>query len=183
VDTIVAQMLKFSAPAHPAFLPVRLHEILDHSLRLAQHRAGGKIVSFQREFNASPDFFSGDDHQLEQAFVNLLINGVEAIGGEGCVTVCTDLVDEDNSSVRLREGSSPRFLRLKFSDTGAGIEPGNLHRIFEPFFTTKHGGTGLGLAVTRRIIEEHNGSIWVESRQGQGTTFTVLLPATQEQSD
>jgi signal transduction histidine kinase len=183
VDTIVAQMLKFAAPAHPAFLPVRLHEILDHSLRLAQHRAGGKIVSFQREFNASPDFFSGDDHQLEQAFVNLLINGVEAIGGEGCVTVCTDLVDEDNSSVRLREGSSPRFLRLKFSDTGAGIEPGNLHRIFEPFFTTKHGGTGLGLAVTRRIIEEHNGSIWVESQAGQGTTFTVLLPATQDQSD
>jgi signal transduction histidine kinase len=183
VDTIVAQMLKFAAPAHPAFLPVRLHEILDHSLRLAQHRAEGKIISFHREFNASPDFFSGDDHQLEQAFVNLLINGVEAIGGEGCLTVCTDLVDEDNSSIRLREGSSPRFLRLKFSDTGAGIEPGNLCRIFEPFFTTKHGGTGLGLAVTRRIIEEHNGSIWVESQAGQGTTFTVLLPATQDQSD
>jgi signal transduction histidine kinase len=183
VDTIVAQMLKFAAPAHPAFLPVRLHEILDHSLRLAQHRAEGKIISFQREFNASPDFFRGDDHQLEQAFVNLLINGVEAIGGEGCLTVCTDLVDEDNNSVRLREGSSPRFLRLKFSDTGAGIEPGNLRRVFEPFFTTKHGGTGLGLAVTRRIIEEHNGSIWVESQEGQGTTFTVLLPATQGQSD
>jgi len=183
VDTIVGQMLKFSAPAHPAFLPVRLHEILDHSLRLAQHRAEGKIITFQREFNASPDFFSGDDHQLEQAFVNLLINGVEAIGMEGRLTVITDLVDEDNSSIRLREGPSPRFLRLKFSDTGAGIESDHLRRIFEPFFTTKHGGTGLGLAVTRRIIEEHNGSIWVDSQAGQGTTFTVLLPATREQPD
>jgi signal transduction histidine kinase len=185
VDTIVCQMLKFSAPAHPAFRPVRLHEILDHSLRLAQHRAETKIITFQRDFHASPDFFSGDDHQLEQAFVNLLINGVEAIGAEGRLTVSTDLADDDshNGAVHLREGASARFLRLKFTDTGAGIEPENLRRIFEPFFTTKHGGTGLGLAVTRRIIEEHKGSIQVESHAGQGTTFTVLLPATQADSD
>jgi signal transduction histidine kinase len=69
------------------------------------------------------------------------------------------------------------MMRVQISDTGTGITPENMSRLFEPFFTTKQNGTGLGLAVTQRIIEEHEGSIRVESRSGQGTTFTVLLPA------
>jgi signal transduction histidine kinase len=140
------------------------------------------VITFQREFQALPDFFNGDDHQLEQAFLNLLINGVEAMGAEGCLTIRTELVAGGHDSVQLREGSGARFLRVKFCDTGGGIEPENLERIFEPFFTTKDGGTGLGLAVTRRIVEEHNGTIRVESQAGQGTTFTVLLPLAPENS-
>lgn len=182
VDAIVCHMLKFASPAHPALVPVRLHEILDHSLRLTEHRTGGKVITIRREFKASPDLFNGDDHQLEQAFLNLLINGVEAIGGEGCLTVSTDLTSGDREPGRLREGSGASFLRVRFSDTGMGIQPENLERIFEPFFTTKDGGTGLGLSVTRRIIEEHNGTIQVESQADRGTTFTVLLPAAREDS-
>jgi signal transduction histidine kinase len=176
VDSILNNMLKFAAPAQPEFSAVRLHEILDHSLRLVQHRIGVRLISFKREFNAANDACSGDDHQLQQAFVNLLFNAVDAIGSEGALTVSTDLI-ADESQARLREGGgAPRSLRVKISDTGVGIPPEHLARLFEPFFTTKTNGTGLGLAVTRGIISEHKGAIHVESRPGKGTTFTILLP-------
>src|ERR1041385_7100268 len=176
LDLIVGHMLKFAAPPQPAFQLVRLHDVLDHSLRLAQHRFGSKTITFEREFNASPDELSGDDHQIEQALVNLLLNAVEAIGPEGTLTVRTDVASAANGALELREGDSRRYLRLRITDTGAGIAPEDLPHVFEPFFTTKANGTGLGLAVTRRIIEEHNGSIEVESESGKGTTFTILLP-------
>jgi two-component system, NtrC family, nitrogen regulation sensor histidine kinase GlnL len=176
VDTIVSRMLKFSAPVKPTLAIIGLHELLDHSLRLVQHRVEGKLIALHRQFEASPDALSGDDHQLEQAFLNLLINAVEAMGAEGALTVRTDVFTEE-ARLALREGPGPtRFLRVSISDTGPGIPPENLGTIFDPFFTTKKSGTGLGLAVTRNIIEEHKGLIRVESAPGKGSTFMVLLP-------
>jgi len=174
VESIVSHMLRFAPPAHPTFSPIRLHELLEHSLRLAQHRIGNKVIAIHREFHASPDSFNGDDHQLEQAFVNLMLNAVEAIGPEGRLTISTDLVNAD-APAQLREGGA-KALRVGIADTGTGISPEHLGRIFEPFFTTKHHGTGLGLPVTRRIIAEHGGSIEIDSSPGAGTTFTIHLP-------
>jgi signal transduction histidine kinase len=175
VDSIVSQMLKFTAPAQPAFAAVSLHKILDRCLRLAQHRIEGRLIAFERRFEAESDSFRGDDHQLEQAFVNLLLNSVESINAHGSLTVSTETaVDYEG---RLHEGRSQRLVRIRISDTGSGIAPENMPHLFEPFFTTKRNGTGLGLAVTRRIIEEHHGAIQVESDVGKGTTFTILLPS------
>jgi signal transduction histidine kinase len=176
VDSIVSNMLKFSAPAQPTLSPVRLHEILEHSLRLVQHRAASKTIEFQREFQATPDTFQGDDHQLEQAFVNLLFNAVEAIPAEGALTIATDWTPDDTRLMLHETGPAHALLRVKITDTGPGIPPENLDNIFELFFTTKPNGTGIGLPVTRRIVEEHGGTIRVESQLGKGTTFTVLLP-------
>lgn len=176
VDGIVSRMLKFAAPAKPAFAPVRLHQLLEHSLHLVQHRAEGKHIVFQRHFNTSWDSCSGDAHQLEQALVNLLLNAVEAMGWEGTLTVTTELATRDPELLGQESSPAPKFLRVDITDTGSGIPPDKIGSIFEPFFTTKPHGTGLGLAVTRRIIEEHNGVIRVKSQPGEGTTFTVLLP-------
>lgn len=175
VDSIVSQMLKFTAPAQPAFASVSLHKILDRSLRLAQHRVEGRLVAFERRFDADPDLLRGDDHQLEQAFVNLLLNSVEAINTHGSLTVSTEITTKDED--HLREGGARELVRIRVSDTGTGITAENMAHLFEPFFTTKRNGTGLGLAVTRRIIEEHRGTIHVESDPSRGTTFTILLPA------
>jgi two-component system sensor histidine kinase HydH len=177
VDGIVSRMLKFAAPAKPAFAAVQLHELLEHSLHLVQHRVEGKQISFTRQFNAASDSCSGDDHQLEQAFVNLLLNAVEAMGSEGAITVRTDLVTGEPGMGSPEPGGATRFLRVEIIDTGVGIAAEKIGSIFEPFFTTKPHGTGLGLAVTRRVIEEHSGVIHVKSQPGKGTTFTVLLPA------
>ncbi len=170
---MVSQILKFAVPAHPVMAAISVHKILDRTLLLAQHRVEGRQIAFERAFQAETDVLDGDIHQLEQAFVNLLLNGVEAINGAGTLATTTELVAGEG---QLREGEPRRWMRVRISDSGGGITQENMRRLFEPFFTTKQNGTGLGLAVTRRIIEEHNGTIQVESHPGKGTTFTVTLP-------
>jgi two-component system nitrogen regulation sensor histidine kinase GlnL len=172
--SMVGQILKFAVPAQPVFASISVHKILDRSLLLAQHRVEGRVISFERKFQAEKDVLDGDNHQIEQAFVNLLLNAVEAISGTGSLSVTTELIADDDG--HLREGEPRRWMRIRISDTGGGITAENMGRLFEPFFTTKQNGTGLGLAVTRRIIEEHNGTIQAESQSGEGTTFTILLP-------
>lgn len=171
---MVSQILKFAVPAHPVFAPISVHKILDRTLLLAEHRVEGRQVTFERRFQAENDVLEGDNYQIEQAFVNLLLNGVEAINASGSLTVTTELIADGEG--QIREGEPRRWMRVQFADTGGGITPENMKHLFEPFFTTKQNGTGLGLAVTRRIIEEHNGTIQVDSHPGKGTTFTVLLP-------
>ena len=172
--SMVSQILKFAVPAQPNFAPVSVHKILDRTLLLAQHRVEGRLVTFERKLDAENDVLEGDQHQLEQAFVNLLLNAVEAINANGTLAVSTELLADDQLQLRGRDAR--RWMRIRISDTGAGITQENMVRLFEPFFTTKQNGTGLGLAVTRRIIEEHNGTIQVESQSGEGTTFTIMLP-------
>jgi signal transduction histidine kinase len=166
---MVSQILKFAVPAHPVLAALSVHKILDRTLLLAQHRVEGRQIAFERTFQAETDVLNGDVHQLEQAFVNLLLNGVEAINVSGTLAVTTELLPGEEAGPR-------RWMRIRISDSGAGISQENMSRLYEPFFTTKQNGTGLGLAVTRRIIEEHNGTIQVESHAGKGTTFTVMLP-------
>ena len=177
VDAIASQLLRFSAPAQPKFEVLRVHQLLDHSLRLLQHGNLNKQISIHSQWNAESDILSGDDHQLEQAFLNLLFNAVEAIPEEGSLTVNTDLIPDETHSQLHEESEPARLFRIRITDTGIGIAPDKLHRIFEPFFTTKPSGTGLGLPVTHRIIKEHHGAIHVESAPGKGTTFIILLPA------
>jgi signal transduction histidine kinase len=175
IEAIVGRMLRPAAPAKPEFALVRLHELLEHSLRVIQHRTEGKTIAFHQQFDAHPDSLKGNDHLLEQAFSNLLLNAVEAVGPEGTIRVGTEIVSE-NERVPAAADPASRFLRVTINDTGAGIPAEVLDSIFEPFFTTKESGTGLGLAVTRSIIEDHRGTIGVESQPGKGTTFIVLLP-------
>ena len=172
--SMVSQILKFAVPPQPIFAAISVHKILDRTLLLAQHRVEGREIVFERKFLAERDVLDGDNHQIEQAFVNLLLNAVEAIQVNCTLTVSTELLAGDAG--QLKEGESRKWLRIRVSDSGAGISQENMGHLFEPFFTTKQNGTGLGLAVTRRIIEEHRGSIEVESHLGQGTTFTVMLP-------
>ncbi len=168
INTIVTQMLRFAAPNRAAFTTVRVHDVLDHSLRLMQHQISGKLISLQRHYQAEPDTVHGDDAQLQQVFMNLLLNALEAMGTNGVLTIKTETM-KDERSVRL--------LRINIQDTGVGIAPEHLDRLFEPFFTTKKNGTGLGLAISQRIALEHRGLIHVQSDLGKGSRFSLLLPA------
>jgi signal transduction histidine kinase len=167
IDALVGRMLRFAASSTTSVKALRLHEVLDHALRLVEPQAETRTIALERAFRASPDTARGDEYELQQAFVNLLLNALEAMSDRGKLTLSTE-------SSTASDGS--RVLRVIVSDTGAGILPEHMSRLFEPFFTTKDTGTGLGLSITRRIIEEHGGSIAATSRVGQGTSFTVLLP-------
>jgi len=166
IDSIVSQMLKFGVRVKSAFAPTSVHEILDHGLRLIQHELDRKQIQLHRALNAPSDLVRGDAHQLEQAFINLLFNALEALRSQGKLSVATEVVTED----------SEKKLRIQIRDTGVGIAAENIPQLFEPFFTTKKDGTGLGLPITRRIIQEHRGTISVESELGKGTTFTIHFP-------
>jgi signal transduction histidine kinase len=173
VESLVSQMLRFTGPDKPAVADVRLHEVLNHSLRLVDGQLRDRQVRLQRDFAAHSDLIRGDEYQLEQAFVNLLLNAVEAMGLDGELTIATYAT----AAPAARGARGRSQIRITIQDSGIGISPQAVARLFSPFFTTKAGGTGLGLFITQRIIREHGGVISVKSKAGQGTAFQIQLPA------
>jgi signal transduction histidine kinase len=167
INAIVTQMMRFAAPKKTTFAPVHVHELLDHSLRLLHHQIAGKLISLQRRYQAQTDVVRGDDVQLQQAFMNLLLNALEAMDSKGALTVATETMEGKRGA---------QWMRIHIQDTGAGIARENLEHLFEPFFTTKKNGTGLGLAISQRIAHEHHGVIQVQSEVNQGSTFSVSIP-------
>jgi signal transduction histidine kinase len=177
IDAIVSRMLKFVGPAQPKFSEVSLHEVLEHSLQLVQPQLTSKLIALNRSFRAVPDRVNGDDRQLQQAFVNLFLNALEAMGPNGTLAVATELTCAGVGPARRKDFAGQAHVGITIRDTGGGIPPEKMARLFEPFFTTKPTGTGLGLPITRRIIEEHLGDISATSEPDKGTTFRILLPA------
>jgi two-component system sensor histidine kinase HydH len=167
INAIATQMLRFAAPKGATFTTVHVHELLDHSLRLLHHQISGKLISLQRRFQAKPDAVRGDDAQLQQAFMNLLLNALEAMDTNGVLTVATETTEGKHAA---------RLMHIHIQDTGVGIARENLGRLFEPFFTTKKNGTGLGLAISQRIAHEHQGAIRALSEVNRGSTFSLSLP-------
>ena len=107
-----------------------------------------------------------DEKQLQQVLFNVLINGIQAMAGNGTLTIETSLTKRGNG----------RYGRIEVRDTGSGIPKEQLEKIFTPFYTTKIQGTGLGLAICRRLMEQQKGTIRVDSRHGEGTVFIIELP-------
>jgi signal transduction histidine kinase len=177
IDAIIGQMLKFSGPAKPTFSTLHVHAVLDKSLLLIQRLLTTKRIRLTRSFTAPSDLLEGDANQLEQAFLNLLFNALDAMEPEGKLEVATELLPPDSVIDALATMKGRAILRVTIRDSGIGIPAENMDRLYEPFFTTKPDGTGLGLAITRRIIQEHQGIISVESEVNKGTTFSLLLPA------
>ena len=177
IDNLVSRMLRFARPGEFTFRKVHLHEILEHSLRLVEPLMEAKPVTQTRTFAAPIDVIEGNEHELQQAFVNLLLNAVEAMGPNGKITVTTDLIDSRPAAFGTPQPTTSRSVQVIIEDTGMGIAEENMKRLFEPFFTTKPTGTGLGLAITRRILQQHQGEIIAKSLIGKGTTFTIILPA------
>jgi signal transduction histidine kinase len=176
IDSIASQMLNLSNPADPKFAPVPMHQLLEHALTLVQHQLRAKSISLQRSFDAASDVIQGDEFQLEQSMLNLLLNALEAMAPHGQLVITTELITDSAKPNRSARMATTR-LRVIIKDDGAGIPAKNMERLFEPFFTTKEGGTGLGLAITQRIIQQHGGSIEASSRPNEGSTFTMLLPS------
>jgi two-component system, NtrC family, sensor histidine kinase HydH len=175
INDLVSQTLKFARPSRPVFSAVRLHDVLDHSLRMVQPQLRTRSIAVKRWFDATPGVVRGDDYQLEQVFVNLFLNAVEALGMAGELTITTEMVASTAGVGGLKQ--NPAQVRVIITDTGRGIAPENMSRMFDPFFTTKPEGTGLGLPIARRIVEEHSGKIEATSEIDKGTTVSVSIPA------
>jgi signal transduction histidine kinase len=168
INAIVTQMLRFAAPKTATHAVVRVHDLFDHSLRLLQHQVSAKMILLRKNYQAQPDMVRGDDAQLQQVFMNLLLNAIEAMGTNGVLTVGTEITGGEDGAC---------IFKIYIQDTGVGIPTENVGRLFEPFFTTKKDGTGLGLAISKRIMLEHHGAIEARSETGKGSMFILTLPA------
>jgi signal transduction histidine kinase len=141
---------------------VNLNEGIESTLSLLQHELRGRIEVI-RDLAELPTI-ACYPNRLNQVFMNLLVNAVQSISGKGEIRVQTRLENHQ--------------IKVSISDSGSGIKPEHMERIFDPGFTTKGVGvgTGLGLSISSRIIQDHRGSISVESELGKGTTFLISLP-------
>ena len=175
VDAIVSRMLNYAGNYERKFQLLHVHEMLEHSLRLVKPQMNSKGIVLDKALLATADLVNGNENELQQAVMNLLLNALEAMAPGGRLTISTESPGQGGSEV-LREGSEAGRIQILIADTGPGIEPDKLARVFTPFFTTKPEGTGLGLAITQRIVQEHAGSISVESELNRGTRFCVALP-------
>jgi two-component system, NtrC family, sensor kinase len=171
VDRAVGAARQLLDAARPAAVrvPVELSALLEDLLDLTSPESQRKGIIVESALATGLPAISGDPSQLQELFLNIIANALDAMGSGGRLKVATDVS-------RTEEGGA--MVRVAVHDTGAGIPAESLGRVFEPFFTTRApaGGTGLGLAIARRIARDHGGSIRLESEPGRGTRVTVELP-------
>ncbi len=166
LNRIVGDLLDFARPYEAERAPIELEPIIASAVEAASSATNAQ-VKIVTEFAQELPRFVVDGHLVRQAVVNLVVNAIQAMPKGGTVTV--------RVSVEKRNGNS--LARIEVADEGVGISPATEKHIFQPFFTTKATGTGLGLAVVKRIVDAHHGEISVRTGAGVGTTFTVTLPS------
>jgi signal transduction histidine kinase len=176
---IVRDMLDFARVKAPHRIPTSLAEVVDAVLDLAEPQLGRGHVEVKLEVPPTLPTVVADGDQLQQVFLNLVLNALDAMQSGGTLRIAAS---ERVAPHADRGGAPRRWVAIAFEDTGCGIQPENLDRIFDPFFTTKDPGkgTGLGLSVSYGIIEEHGGWFDVDSQPGRGTRMTIHLPVEPE---
>ena len=164
---IVEDLLSFSRKSETEKELLDIHQIIEDVITFVQHHSNIEHITIEKEYNPGVRPLLVDEKKIKQVFINLVVNAIHAVGIKGHIRISTDL------------GEPAGDLVVKVEDDGHGIEKKHLKNIFDPFFTTKPTGegTGLGLSVSYGIIKNHGGQIFVESKFGAGTTFTVTLPA------
>lgn len=165
MSKIISDILTFGKPEAPTITGARLEDVMSAAVELVQGQADEKGVAIAVEIPGGLPEIAADASKLEQAFRNLLANGVDASETGGEIAVRVELTEKGN------------FVSVSIADNGKGMDKETLEKIFEPFFTTKAGtGTGLGLAICHSIVAGHGGKIRVRSTPGEGTVFTVSIP-------
>jgi len=169
---IVKSLLEFARQTEPKKEPTDINRAINDGLFFLVNQALFHNIRIVKEFDTFLPFVQGNASQLKQVFMNIIVNAAEAMYGNGTLTIRTSVSPERKT------------VWIEFTDTGEGIPEENLSRIFDPFFTTKDvgKGTGLGLATSFGIIEEHGGKISVRSKVGEGATFAIELPVHPENS-
>ena len=162
INRILTELLSTARPHAPRILRGNLNTTVDHTVMLARQQVLSKPIEIRLTKDESLPEVEHDSDQIHQVLLNLLLNAAQAIEGEGTIDVWIGMREE--------------FACIEVRDTGKGIPEERLPHIFRPFYTTRGNGTGLGLSLARRIVEDHQGRLEAQSVLGEGSTFTVLLP-------
>jgi signal transduction histidine kinase len=167
---LINDLLSFARPSKPNVSPENVSDVVDNIARILETQAKEKGVGIAREFGANLPKVWIDREQMKQVFMNLILNAIQAMKEGGSIGIATRCID--------RNGAEPagKFVQIEIRDTGIGIPEESLQHIFDPFFTSKDEGSGLGLAVSHQIVQEHGGFVTVESTVGKGTVFFIHVP-------
>ncbi|MFH1218064.1 MAG: ATP-binding protein [Pseudomonadota bacterium] len=184
LDNFINNLLQFARPGQSQFAQVELDKIIDKVLFLSAAQLEDKKIKVVRAIDSDLPLAQGDEGQLQQVFLNIVLNAIDAMAPGGTLTFHSCGHEGDGAAVSC---ASPvchylngRQVRVAVQDTGKGIDPKSMESIFNPFHTTKSTGTGLGLSISQRILEQHGGTIFVESEPGVGSTFIVCLPVSRD---
>lgn len=163
INRHITDFLKYSRPSALELVPLDLRVEAEDAMRVIKGQAAESGVATTLEEQGKVPQVVADKDSLRSVFTNLLINSLESMDGSG-------------GSVGIKLAAEGDRVRVEINDTGRGIAPEDIAKIFEPYYSTKDTGTGLGLAIVKKAIDDHGGSVSVSSKQGSGTTFTIILP-------
>jgi two-component system, NtrC family, sensor histidine kinase HydH len=165
INTRISEFLNYTRPAALELKPLDLRAEAEDALRMVEVKAQESNIETRVEQVGEVPLVPGDAETLRSVFTNLIINGMQAIDGEG-----------GRLTITISADGAGRRARIEVTDTGKGIAPEDISKVFEPYFSTKETGTGLGLAIVKKAVDDHGGTITVSSKQGSGTTFTIMIP-------
>jgi len=173
IERLIQEILDYSRYMQPKFLEEDVNDVVASCLYFVRIKADAKSVLIQQDYAQGLPRVTLDRQQIKQVLLNLLINAIDAMNGDGGQLIV--------KTHRLAKSPDDSWVQIEIGDTGCGIAPADLDHIFDPFYTTKHAseereGTGLGLTIAHQIVQEHGGHITVESELGKGTTFSISLP-------
>lgn len=165
IEGLLENLLSFARPRPLEYSLIDIREVLDETLAIIKPESTSENIRIIRNYCDSIPNIHADEKQLKQVFMNLIFNALQAMPDGGELGI--DLFHDKEKDI----------VKIKFADSGCGIDRKHLSKLFDPFFTTKAQGTGLGLSISQRIIENHNGRITIESEKGKGTQVHITLPA------
>jgi two-component system sensor histidine kinase AtoS len=178
INGIIERLLELARPAPATFTRIGLAPLVDRAVELFANEIESQEVRVIRDYARDLQPVAGDEESLYRAIINVVGNALDAMPGGGRLGLRIGWADSNEGFRPARAALMSRQIVIEVSDTGAGIRPEDAERLFNPFFTTKERGTGLGLAVTHKIVDDHGGVIDFHSVSGSGTTFRIVLPLT-----
>ncbi len=180
IERLLREIMDYSRPRTPVFAEEDINEVIEGTVHFIEYQANKKNIKILREYDKTLPKIRVDREQVKQVLLNLIMNAMDAVNGNGRIEIKTGMVKHILSpSGKIEEGD---YIQIEVRDNGSGIEKENLDRIFNPFYTTKHEssdgreGTGLGLSIVQEIVSEHCGFVDVRSEIGAGSSFYVNLP-------
>ncbi|MGA3130217.1 MAG: ATP-binding protein [Terracidiphilus sp.] len=164
---VIARIRSLIRKATPQREKVQLNQVIEETAALVAGQLSRNVISLVMELDGGLPMVAGDRIQLQQVILNLLLNAIEALTG---------IADRARHLVVRSEVQDGNRVRISVRDNGIGINTGTMARLFEPFFTTRAQGIGMGLAISRSIIESHGGRLWADSTENEGADFQFTLP-------
>ena len=179
LNVLLTDFFTYARPPRPRKEKVALVNIVDEIRPFMQNKMHKCAITFSEEYGENLPGIMVDSNQIQQVFLNLMLNSMDAIKQNGSIVLKTEYLERNCADFKYEQflwlDINKNYVVVKFIDSGCGMSAEMVERVFEPFYTTKHNGTGLGMAIVFRILKENNASIHVASSEGEGTTYTIFF--------